>query len=40
MDAFLPAVRPDRLFYRGVRYGLLAAALIWAIVGTVLYYVV
>jgi hypothetical protein len=31
---------PDPLFYRGLRYGLTASALMWALLGAVLYYVV
>jgi hypothetical protein len=35
-----PRAQPDRLFFRGIRYGLLGAAVFWAILATVLYYVV
>jgi hypothetical protein len=31
---------PDPLFYRGLGYGLTASALLWALVGVVLYLVV
>jgi len=39
MNAFPQQATPDRLFYRGLGYGLIGASMIWALI-VLIYFVV